>query len=81
MLVWESPMKSSNWGCGYIRPSLPLDMCGILQILSHTGIVLEFLLQQSTSDALDNTSRRCKVLRCLLSWVRVPLVTKKIYDQ
>lgn len=42
-----------------------------LKVLSHTGTVLEFLLQQSTSDVLDNTCRRCKVLRCLLSWVRL----------
>ncbi|XP_024393613.1 uncharacterized protein [Physcomitrium patens] len=41
------------------------------EILSHTGAVLEFLLQQSISDGLDKHNRRSKVLRCLLSWVRL----------
>jgi hypothetical protein len=56
---------------------LPLNMYEIRQILSHTSAVLEFLLQQSTNDGLDKHSRRIKVLRCLLSWVRVALVLKK----
>ncbi|KAG0588025.1 hypothetical protein KC19_2G209500 [Ceratodon purpureus] len=41
------------------------------EILSHTSAVLEFLLLQTTNDGLDNNSRRSKVLRCLLSWVRL----------
>uniref|UniRef100_A0A7I4A443 Exportin-1/Importin-beta-like domain-containing protein n=1 Tax=Physcomitrium patens TaxID=3218 RepID=A0A7I4A443_PHYPA len=41
------------------------------EILSHTGAVLEFLLQQSANEGLDKHNRRSKVLRCLLSWVRL----------
>ncbi len=43
------------------------------QLLSHTGAVLEFLLQLCNDKGLQNTplhERQRKVLRCLLSWVR-----------
>ncbi|KAH8963991.1 hypothetical protein BDL97_04G040400 [Sphagnum fallax] len=44
------------------------------ELLSHTGAVLEFLLQLCNDKGLQNTplhERQRKVLRCLLSWVRV----------
>jgi transportin-3 len=43
------------------------------ELLSHTGAVLEFLLQLCNDKGLQNTplhERQRKVLRCLLSWVR-----------
>ncbi|KAL3697054.1 hypothetical protein R1sor_011130 [Riccia sorocarpa] len=44
------------------------------ELLSHTGAVLEFLLQHTKSESMENTplhDKQRKVLRCLLSWVRV----------
>eukprot|EP00249_Psilotum_nudum_P018325 c26750_g1_i1 orf=560-3634(-) len=43
------------------------------ELLSHTGAVLDFLLQHTKDEALEHLQlqeRHRKVLRCLLSWVR-----------
>ncbi len=53
--------------------SLPTLFPELWQLLSHTGAVLEFLLQLCNDKGLQNTplhERQRKVLRCLLSWVR-----------
>ena len=45
----------------------------VLQLLSHTPMVLEFLLQQSETNfdgSVQQHERNRKILRCLLSWVR-----------
>jgi len=45
----------------------------VLQLLSHTPMVLEFLLQQSEINfdgSVQQHERNRKILRCLLSWVR-----------
>ncbi len=52
---------------------LPTLFPELWQLLSHTGAVLEFLLQLCNDKGLQNTplhERQRKVLRCLLSWVR-----------
>jgi transportin-3 len=41
------------------------------ELLSHTGAVLEFLLQHISNEAMELHDKQRKVLRCLLSWVRV----------
>ncbi|BFI28436.1 transportin-3 [Marchantia polymorpha subsp. ruderalis] len=44
------------------------------ELLSHTGAVLEFLLQHTKNDSMENSQlhdKQRKVLRCLLSWVSV----------
>lgn len=45
----------------------------VLQLLSHTPMVLEFLLQQSEINfdgSVQQNERNRKILRCLLSWVQ-----------
>lgn len=44
----------------------------LLQLLSHTGAVLEFLLQHTSTEGMEESplhEKQRKVLRCLLSWV------------
>ncbi|CAM6097582.1 unnamed protein product [Calypogeia fissa] len=44
------------------------------ELLSHTGAVLEFLLQNTKTENMENSQlhdKQRKVLRCLLSWVKV----------
>lgn len=48
-------------------------LMSVLQLLSHTPMVLEFLLQQSEINfdgSVQQHERNRKILRCLLSWVR-----------
>lgn len=52
---------------------LILRRCLFKQLLSHTPMVLEFLLQQSEKSfdgCVQLHERKRKILRCLLSWVR-----------